>query len=51
MMGLIRGCLILWEGRIKVEVLMRLQALRVVREGKRDRVVVFVDDGNMHSMK
>ncbi|KAF8098933.1 hypothetical protein N665_0255s0010 [Sinapis alba] len=40
-----------WEDRSKVEVLMRLQALRVVKEEKLDGVVMFADDSNMHSME
>ncbi|ESQ53366.1 hypothetical protein EUTSA_v10024924mg [Eutrema salsugineum] len=40
-----------WEDRSKLEVLMRLQALRVVREEKLDGVVMFADDSNMHSME
>ncbi|CAH8344913.1 unnamed protein product [Eruca vesicaria subsp. sativa] len=40
-----------WEDRGKVEVLMRLQALRVVKEEKLDGVVMFADDSNMHSME
>ncbi|CAN6917738.1 unnamed protein product [Brassica oleracea] len=40
-----------WEDRGKVEVLMRLRALRVVKEEKLDGVVMFADDSNMHSME
>ncbi|CAH2076275.1 unnamed protein product, partial [Thlaspi arvense] len=56
-----------WEDRGKLEVLMRLQALRqvsknylfclleisgiVVREEKLDGIVMFADDSNMHSME
>ncbi|KAJ0252346.1 Beta-1,4-xylosyltransferase IRX14 [Hirschfeldia incana] len=40
-----------WEDRAKFEVLMRLQALRVVKEEKLDGVVMFADDSNMHSME
>ncbi|KAL1190465.1 Beta-1,4-xylosyltransferase IRX14 [Cardamine amara subsp. amara] len=40
-----------WEDRSKFEVLMRLQALRVVKEEKLDGVVMFADDSNMHSME
>ncbi|KAL0726200.1 hypothetical protein Bca4012_022293 [Brassica carinata] len=40
-----------WEDRGKVEVLMRLQALRVVKEEKLDGIVMFADDSNMHSME
>ncbi|KAF2611183.1 hypothetical protein F2Q70_00013613 [Brassica cretica] len=39
-----------WEDRGKVDVLMRLQALRVVKEEKIDGVVMFADDSNMHKM-
>ncbi|KAL2551979.1 putative beta-1 [Forsythia ovata] len=42
---------ILWEDRHKLEVKMRLQALRVVREKKLDGIVMFVDDSNVHSME
>lgn len=40
-----------WDDRAKLEVLMRLQALRVVKEEKLDGVVMFADDSNMHSME
>uniref|UniRef100_A0A1J3CQ54 Glycosyltransferases n=1 Tax=Noccaea caerulescens TaxID=107243 RepID=A0A1J3CQ54_NOCCA len=40
-----------WEDRSKLEVLMRLEALRVVREEKLEGVVMFADDSNMHSME
>ncbi|CAB80355.1 UDP-glucuronyltransferase-like protein [Arabidopsis thaliana] len=40
-----------WEDRSKLEVFMRLQALRVVREEKLDGIVMFADDSNMHSME
>ncbi|KAF2283760.1 hypothetical protein GH714_014941 [Hevea brasiliensis] len=39
-----------WEARHKLEVKMRLRALRVVREQKLDGIVMFADDSNMHSM-
>ncbi|CAI9780778.1 unnamed protein product [Fraxinus pennsylvanica] len=42
---------ILWEDRHKLEVKMRLQALRVVKEKRLDGIVMFVDDSNMHSME
>ncbi|CAA2982501.1 probable beta-1,4-xylosyltransferase IRX14 [Olea europaea subsp. europaea] len=42
---------ILWEDRHKLEVKMRLQALRVVKENRLDGIVMFVDDSNMHSME
>ncbi|KAL3526811.1 hypothetical protein ACH5RR_011467 [Cinchona calisaya] len=42
---------ILWEDRHKLEVKMRLHALRVVREKKLDGIVMFADDSNMHSME
>ncbi|XP_010531259.1 PREDICTED: probable beta-1,4-xylosyltransferase IRX14 [Tarenaya hassleriana] len=40
-----------WEDRSKLEVMMRLRALRVVREEKLDGIVMFADDSNMHSME
>ncbi|CAL5369463.1 unnamed protein product [Camellia sinensis] len=40
-----------WEGRHRMEALMRLRALRVVREEKLDGIVLFADDSNMHSME
>ncbi|XP_010437248.1 PREDICTED: probable beta-1,4-xylosyltransferase IRX14 [Camelina sativa] len=40
-----------WEDRSKLEVFMRLQALRVVKEEKLDGIVMFADDSNMHSME
>lgn len=42
---------IYWEDRHQMEVRMRLQALRVVREEKLDGIVMFADDSNMHSME
>ncbi|XP_004511893.1 probable beta-1,4-xylosyltransferase IRX14H [Cicer arietinum] len=40
-----------WEARHKVESLMRLHALRIVRKEKLDGVVMFADDSNMHNME
>ncbi|KFK30308.1 hypothetical protein AALP_AA7G245100 [Arabis alpina] len=40
-----------WEDRSKLEVFMRLEALRVVKEEKIDGIVMFADDSNMHSME
>ncbi|XP_010548427.1 PREDICTED: probable beta-1,4-xylosyltransferase IRX14 [Tarenaya hassleriana] len=40
-----------WEDRSKLELLMRLRALRVVREEKLDGIVMFADDSNIHSME
>ncbi|XP_028100949.1 probable beta-1,4-xylosyltransferase IRX14 [Camellia sinensis] len=42
---------IYWEDRHQMEVRMRLQALRVVREEKLDGILMFADDSNMHSME
>ncbi|XP_041001135.1 probable beta-1,4-xylosyltransferase IRX14H [Juglans microcarpa x Juglans regia] len=42
---------ILWEGRHHLEVQMRLQALRIVRDKKLDGIVMFADDSNTHSME
>ncbi|KNA22590.1 hypothetical protein SOVF_031640 [Spinacia oleracea] len=40
-----------WADRHRVEDLMRVQALRLVRDRKLDGIVVFADDSNMHSME
>ncbi|KAL2906333.1 putative beta-1 4-xylosyltransferase IRX14H [Bienertia sinuspersici] len=40
-----------WSDRHRVEDLMRLQALRLVRDRRLDGIVVFADDSNMHSME
>ncbi|XP_021714365.1 probable beta-1,4-xylosyltransferase IRX14 [Chenopodium quinoa] len=40
-----------WADRYRVEDLMRVQALRLVRDRKLDGLVVFADDSNMHSME
>ncbi|CAI9766844.1 unnamed protein product [Fraxinus pennsylvanica] len=42
---------ILWDDRHKLEVQMRLHALRVVKKKRLDGMVMFVDDSNMHSME
>lgn len=42
---------VLWVNRHRVEVQMRMRALRVVREEKLDGIVMFADDSNMHSME
>ncbi|XP_022853987.1 probable beta-1,4-xylosyltransferase IRX14H [Olea europaea var. sylvestris] len=42
---------ILWEDRHKLEVQMRLHALRFVKKKRLDGMVTFVDDSNMHSME
>nr|CAI93189.1 glycosyltransferase [Medicago truncatula] len=41
----------LWEDRHKVESLMRLHALRIVRKERLDGIVMFADDSNMHNME
>ncbi|KAE8671617.1 putative beta-1,4-xylosyltransferase IRX14H [Hibiscus syriacus] len=40
-----------WDERHKLESIMRLHALRIVREKKLDGIVMFADDSNMHSME
>lgn len=40
-----------WADRHRVEDLMRLHALKLVRDRKLDGIVVFADDSNMHSME
>ncbi|CAJ2646141.1 unnamed protein product [Trifolium pratense] len=40
-----------WDARHKVESLMRLHALRIVRKERLDGVVMFADDSNMHNME
>nr|XP_043633498.1 beta-1,4-xylosyltransferase IRX14-like [Erigeron canadensis] len=40
-----------WGARHKMESVMRLEALRVVREEKLDGIVMFADDSNMHSLE
>ncbi|KAK9678512.1 hypothetical protein RND81_11G216600 [Saponaria officinalis] len=40
-----------WADRHRVEDLMRVHALRFVREQKLDGIVMFADDSNMHSLE
>lgn len=40
-----------WEERHQMEVRMRVQGLRVVREQKLDGVVMFADDSNTHNLE
>ncbi|KAL9245809.1 hypothetical protein vseg_019416 [Gypsophila vaccaria] len=40
-----------WADRHRLEDLMRLHALRYVREQKLDGIVMFADDSNMHSLE
>ncbi|CAK8539687.1 unnamed protein product [Lathyrus sativus] len=40
-----------WEERHKLESLMRLHALRIVRKEKLDGIVMFADDSNMHNIE
>lgn len=40
-----------WADRRRVEDLMRILALRLVRDRKLDGVVMFADDSNMHSLE
>uniref|UniRef100_A0A0D6R8M4 Glycosyltransferases n=1 Tax=Araucaria cunninghamii TaxID=56994 RepID=A0A0D6R8M4_ARACU len=40
-----------WEDRHRMEVRMRVQGLRVVREKKMDGIVLFADDSNTHSLE
>ncbi|VFQ69208.1 unnamed protein product [Cuscuta campestris] len=42
---------LLWKGRHNLESKMRVHALRHVRDEKLDGVVMFADDGNMHSLE
>ncbi|ONK70297.1 uncharacterized protein A4U43_C05F32280 [Asparagus officinalis] len=50
-LGFERGMPLKWPDRHKMEALMRIQALRVVKERKLDGIVVFADDSNMHSLE
>ncbi|XP_057544366.1 beta-1,4-xylosyltransferase IRX14-like [Amaranthus tricolor] len=49
--GFDRKMPVTWADRHRVEDLMRVQALRLVRDRKLDGIVVFADDSNMHSME
>eukprot|EP01018_Ginkgo_biloba_P039888 Gb_15481 [translate_table: standard] len=40
-----------WEERHRMEVRMRVQGLRLVREQRLDGIVMFADDGNTHSLE
>ncbi|KAH1133618.1 hypothetical protein GLYMA_05G096602v4 [Glycine max] len=37
-----------WSDRHKLEAMMRLHALRIVRKERLDGIVIFADDSNMH---